>query len=171
MPAIENLSDLVNADEIRALLGANTVEFTDETLALPIYLRTVKARVNQLNSKLWPYYVAIPDSGSTPDQDDFSDLFLTYCGWQTAAIVAISLPQFSPREITDSKGGFTRQTDSAAEVVANINGQLSLLSQQLLDAIGQLDPDTPYAATTGYQIATFGANTPTGASSNDPVTG
>jgi hypothetical protein len=164
MPVISNLSDIVSPDEVRAMLGVAAKEFKDQTLQLPIYLRSIKIECDRADARLWGLYKGLPDSGLTDDQQNFSDLFCTFVGWSAAKLIAIALPQFSPQEVGNGQAVMHRNDDAATSVMADIRAQVASVVPLLVTAADVLDPVQPSNVKTAYAMGRFGA-------SGDPVTG
>lgn len=166
MPRVVNpLSKLVSADEIRALLGVNEKELKSTLIDLPIYLRTVKAAANKLDPRTWDTYANLPedDDSLSPVQSTFADAFLTFVAFKSASLVAVALPQFGVKSLTDGKGGFTRHADSTIDTLSNINEQLGEALSSLSTALSALLPAAPRALGGMIGVITLGAS--------DPVTG
>lgn len=155
------LSALVSADEVRALLGVSVKELRDETLALPLYWKTLKAEFNALSPTLLDDYDALPGSGLTKAQERFKDAVETFAGMSAAVLVAVALPQFSPRTISDGKAMMQRQLDSPAQTMLELRERLALARAELDSALKAL---TSTAAT--VFVFPFRASSP----ASDPVT-
>lgn len=167
MAAVTKLTDLVKADEVRALLGVSLKELPDIKIDLPVYLRSIKIAVGRLDPqhRFWGAFESLPGEGLSGDQQRFSDAFLAFVGWKAASLLAVSLPQFAPRSVTDGKAAFQRQPDAPMDVITNIESQLAQAAGDLTEAGAVFLPAEPVVvtATSIFQRATFGAT--------DPITG
>lgn len=160
------LSKLATPEEIRALLGVSDEELKDSQLDLPVFLRGVKASVNRIDPRIWSTYAALPESPLTDtDEEQFADAFQSYATMRAAQLLAISLPNYGVRSLTDGKAAFTRQTDSVTPTLENLRLEVDQAASELADAAGRLLPVIPAARVSMGLIgrATLGAN--------DPVTG
>jgi hypothetical protein len=165
--AVANLTDLVTADEIRAMLGVEVKELPDSKIDLPVYLRSVKLAVGRLDTqrRYWDAFEALPGSGMSDVQQRFSDAFLTFAGWKAASLLAVSLPQFSPRSITDGKASFQRQPNSPMDTYENVNTQLGSAEFDLVAAAADLLPPADIVVTTDGLMARVSLG------AADPITG
>lgn len=158
------LSDFFSPEEVRAVLGVSDEEFEDGTLDLDLYPRHLEIELAQIGQNLATAF-ATASVAPSPTVADLQLVALTkqfalYC---VAALVAESMPNFSPRNISDGKGGFIRHSDSYKEVLARIGSRLQQAGERL---------KTAYTAYVGASAAavlpTFMAvSTP----AYDPVTG
>lgn len=167
MAVVSKLTDVVSAEEIRALLGVTAKELSDERVDLPIYLKIVKSSVGALDTerRIWATYEALPDSGLTDEQTRFQDAFRTYVAVRAAMAISISLPGMGFRSLTDGKASVTRESNSAELIIGNLQLALEEAAQELVNAAAALLPSLPVTATVGLF---FGTATPGG---TDPVTG
>lgn len=167
MAAVENLTDLVEADEIRAMLGVDEKELSDSKIDLPVYLRSVKIAVGRLDPqrRFWSTYEALPANGLTDVQQRFSDAFLAFVGWKAASSFAVSLPQSSPRSITDGKASFQRQPNSSMDTYDNILAQLGSAADDLIAAAVELLPPPEVV------VSTLGLMARASLGASDPITG
>lgn len=159
-----SLSDFFSPEEVRAVLGVATEELEDGTLDLEMYPRHLEIELAQIGQNLATDFAAASVAAS-PTAADLQLIALTkqfslYC---VAALVAESMPNFSPRNISDGKGGFIRHSDSYKEVLARVGNRLQQASERLKTAY------TAYVGSSATVVLpTFLAvSTP----SYDPVTG
>jgi len=158
------LSDFFAPEEVRAVLGVSDLEFEDDVLDLELYPRHLEIELAQIGQNLAADFVTA-SAAPSPTATDLQLVALTkqfslYC---IAALVAESMPNFSPRNISDGKGGFIRHSDSYKEVLARVGNRLQQAGERL---------KTAYTAYVGSSAAvvlpTFMAVSTPG---YDPVTG
>lgn len=156
------LSQLVTADELRALLGVTAKELKDATLDLPIYWKQVKVELNAISASLLTTYDALPGDGLSDAQVRFKEAVETFAGLSAGLMLAASLPQFSPRTISDGKAMMQRQLDAPDKVLENLQRMYSTASAEV---------DAAYRAIASVEARTFafpfGVSSPT----TDVVTG
>ena len=160
--ATTSLSQLVTAEELRALLGVSSKELKDATIDLPIYWKQVKVELNAISSSLLTTYDGLPDSGLSDAQQRLKDAVETFAGLSAAVMLAASLPQFSPRTISDGKATMQRQLDAPDKTLENLQRLYSVAHDEVDAAYRDVAGATPTTFT-----FPFGVSTPT----TDPVTG
>lgn len=158
--ATTSLSQLVSADELRALLGVTVKELKDATLELPIYWKQTKAELSAISSTLLADYDALVAPLSDPQQR-FKEAVETYAALSASMMLAASLPQFSPRTISDGKATMQRQLDAPDKVLENLQRMFSNAASELDAAYRALNSTVARAF-----VFPFGTSSPT-----DPVTG
>ena len=164
MPAVSSITDLVSADEIRALLGVNAKELKSATIQLTVYFRNLQVTTDRLDNRLWALYESLPDPVVDEDEIVFERAFLHYAAYQSAKIIGASLHQFSPKMITDGKAAIQRNLNSQSDVMGNIETALGEAILALTSAAAELLPVQEAAAVSPLiSRVTFGAS--------DPVTG
>ena len=160
--ATTSLSQLVTVEELRALLGVNQKELKDVTIDLPIYWKQVKVELNAISSTLLSTYDALPGTGLTDKEQRLKDSVETFAGLSAAILLAASLPQFSPRTISDGKATMQRQLDAPDKTLENLQRLYSIAH----DEVDAAYRDVASVAQAAFTFP-FGVSTP----STDPVTG
>lgn len=162
------LTDFTSFDDIRAALGVSTDELEDATLSLSLYELNLVSELDDVGVDLIEDFMtlqAIDPSTWTSVQkrfDQFTRLFTTYA---VAKQLTVSLPLFSPKEISDGKASVTRfALDPYRETIKMIREQYGAFKQKL---------ESAYAASqsTAYVDATPRVYFLGVASGSDPVTG
>ncbi len=126
------LSDFFTADEVRAVLGVSQEELEDTTLDLDMYARHLEIELSQIgNNLLTDFQTAVANPAPTTFDTQlvaYTKQFSLYC---ISALVAESSPNFSPRNISDGKGGFIRHMDSYKDVLARVSDRLKQATERL----------------------------------------
>lgn len=161
------LVDFTSYDDIRGALGVSADELEDTTLSLPLYEFDLTAVLEEVSLTLITAFRALPS-----DPDTWSDvqkrfnastrLFATYA---VAKHLTISLPLFSPKEISDGKAHTTRYAvDPYKKTIEGVLGGFETNRARLVAA---------YAALTTTQTNSAPARTwlSAVAPASDPVTG
>jgi hypothetical protein len=163
-----SLTDFTSYDDIRAALGVSAEEIEDATLSLPLYELNLVSELEEVNLDLISNYMdlqGIDASTLTAEQqrfDRYAQLFATYA---VAKNLTVSLPLFSPKEVTDGKAGFSRySTDPYKVTIARVIAECDKFRTKLEKAYGDLTS----VATVDVPIRTFMfVASPT----SDPITG
>lgn len=134
------LTDYVPAyEEIRALLGVSDEELADGTLGLRVFLRSLEEGLNEIDDSLtkpagsllaqFKTVAKIANETRTATQQRFFEAVQTYATYHVAADLTVTLPQFSPKTISDGKAMVQRHADSPYKVT--IDGVLAGKSRAL----------------------------------------
>lgn len=152
-------------DSVRAVLGASTKELPDTTLETPIFALRLAQDCTSISADLLSDY-AVARSLSTTAAINFVRAFDIFAVFSMAKACLASLPQFSPKSVTDGKAGFSRYSDSPYKAVQDkIGSEYELYRENLLSAYGGYGGGTSAASDT---VATlFVATSP----NYDPITG
>lgn len=157
------LTDLTSAVEQRALLGVSDKELLDATVSLPVYWKAVKAELNTVSATLLATYEALPANGLTDAQLRFQEAVELFAALSAALMIAVSLPQFSARTVSDGKAMMQRQLDAPAQTLENLRQRHGVAREELSLALKALSATSRTAFTLPIGIATLGAT--------DPITG
>lgn len=159
-----SLSDFFTPDEVRAALGVSNLELEDATLDLDMYPRHLEIELLQYGQNIISdFHTAGSLPAPTAADQLFTSLVKQFSLYSVAVLVAESSPNFSPRNITDGKGGFIRHSDSYKEVLARVTARMQQAGDRLATAY-----KTYLGSTKTVVVPTlFEAVTP----SFDPVTG
>lgn len=158
------LSDFFTADEVRAVLGVAPEELEDATLDLDMYARHLEIELSQVGTNLLTDFQTAVLNPAPAALDvqlvAYTKQFALYC---IAALVAESSPNFSPRNISDGKGGFIRHADSYKDVLARVADRLRQATERLKTLYSAI-----LGGTSPQKLPTFiGVSTP----AYDPITG
>ena len=141
-----------DTDQIRAVLGVDTDDLSDEALVA----RRLASELN-LDLLAWlPTHADIIFTG-TPEQQDALGLYATY---YCAAIIAISLKMAAPQTVSDGKNQMNRFSEASdwEKLQNSLNSRVGFYKKYLLDTLGTTSQST---------FKPFSLVTP----SYDPVTG
>jgi hypothetical protein len=162
------LTDFTSYDDIRAALGVSPDEITDATLSLPLYELSLTSELDDVGSNLIADYMVIQDTGlstwtsAQKKFDQFTRLFATYA---VARQLTVSLPLFSPKEITDGKASMGRfSLDPYKETIKMIKEQYNTFRTKLEKAYA----DSQSTELTATVLRPYFVPV---ASNSDPVTG
>lgn len=108
------LSDYTSCDQIRAVLGVEAKELSDETLALPIYENGLLQDLDEIDIGLNAEILAVSsmEEGRSEAQVRLlrnAELFAPHC---VAFHLTTSLPMFAPKNIGDGKATLARFSDA-----------------------------------------------------------
>lgn len=163
------LTDYAQYDEIRAALGVNDVELRDAVLELPVYEMGLVRELNKISTSLPAAFSAVKETAESERSDvqtrlyDAVRLFSVYA---SAKQVAVSLPSFLPKGVTDGKAAIDRFSGTPYEdTIASIDQMFGALRAELADAYAAYaDEDAPGAISPPTTFVAVPRNT-------DPVTG
>lgn len=152
--------------EIRAILGTNDNELKDATLALPLYERVLKVELREIKETLPEDFETLAANPSrTADETRVYELTQVLSAYLVARELLVSLPKFSPTQITDGKAEIQREESLFEKTKELIEYSVDRITNKLLIALNKLDPTVDVATITlptvfsGVGLAT------------DPVTG
>lgn len=161
------LLDFCAYADIRAVLGVEDDELTNDTLALELYLSSLKLEFNETSAGALAQYTtvaALAETARTADQQAFYEGCRLFAMYATANRLASSLPLFAPKDITDGKSATGRFADSPyREAIQETKSQYERLRLKLPGLLAAL------SATTAQPVARvyFSGSAP----SSDPVLG
>lgn len=171
------LDYVASYDDIRALLGVSDDEIDNATLGLILFARSLDEGFNDLDDSLGQpagtlasYYsgiASVAEASRTAAQKRFFANVQTYAAFHVAGDLVDTLPQFSPKTISDGKAMVQRHADGPYKIT--IDGvrlgkarALSRLSRAFQTILGQAT-----TGGTGSVIVGLVISSPT----SDPVTG
>lgn len=161
-----NLLDYTTYEDIRAALGVNDAELTDETLGLALYSSNLAVELDDIGPTLADVYDEVrilPEDGRTKAQQRLIDVTRVFATYAVARQCAGSLPMFGPKSISDSKTEVSRFTnDPYKATIKSVGESWSLYRTRVgaaLTALASVSPDRP-------RLKVFGVSK----SSIDPVT-
>lgn len=163
------LTDFTGLDDIRAALGVSVDEISDATLSLPLYVNNLVASLLQVDPGIITLFNtkrAIPEGNRTADEYMFVIIFPVYCTYIVAQQLTVSLPLFSPKEITDGQAGFTRYSqDPYKETKKGIAQMLDGYYNQVTAVLALLTSTTAqeYKPPTVMRVSTIGYDPVVGA--------
>lgn len=161
------LVDFTSYDDIRAALGVSSDELEDATLSLPLYEFNLTAAFEDVSLTLADSFAALPvDPGTwAAEQKRFNQAVRMFATYAVAKHLTISLPLFSPKEISDGKAHTTRYAvDPYKATILGVLEQFETTKTRLIAALAALSATTATtAATRTWSLAV--------APGRDPVTG
>lgn len=149
------LTAYTNPSEIRAVLGVNSSELTDQTLAARSYYTMATLGLEDVHlgiPDLFSTISALPSSSRTAQQARFFDLVSLYAPYLIAKQLLVSLPMFAVLEVADGRASFTRQKDAYLATAAGVDGMLQALKLRLAAAYNTLNPGAGAVTTTSSFI-------------------
>ena len=163
------LTDYTSCDDVRAALGVSDDEIDDATLSLPLYEFNLTIELADLGASLKADILAakaIVTAGSAPETTEaFYQAAFLFCTYAVAHQATVSLPMFSPQEITDGQAAVSRyRQDPYKATIAKVDGQYSRFKSVLISTYGTYKATGSNAPT----VRTFIAGIPP---SYDPITG
>lgn len=160
------LTTYCHYNEIRAILGTNVDELKDVTLALPLYERVLKVELREIKETLPEYFETLAaNSSRTADETRVYELTQVLSAYIVAKELLVSLPKFSPKQITDGKAEIQREDSLFDKTKELIEYSVDRIKSKLVNALNVVDPTV---AVSTIKLPTI--FTSTGLAS-DPVTG
>lgn len=149
---------------VRALLGVAVKELPDDILAEDIYKDMLSLEMAEVSDSVIDDYLTAV-SETTAAAKAFASAFNIFAAYAMASFCLAGMPQFSPKSITDGKGGFSRYAESPfKETVAKITSGLAQYKRRLQEKYGDYSGT---AAETQAPATLFAAST----LDTDPITG
>lgn len=111
------LPDYASFDSVRAALGVSDKEIPDSALNLDIYSLFVQEELDGISSTLRTEFEAIAPPGSNDEEKAKYDAVRVFSAYAIAYKVTDSLPNASPKTITEGKASLSRHADSPYKLV------------------------------------------------------
>lgn len=143
--------DYASYDSIRSLLGVNSTELKDDTVALEVYANGLLMDFEAISFKLVPKYAeveAIEEASRTAEQRRFYMTARSFAAYSIAKQLCTSLPLFAPKEISDSKtlvGRFA--ANPYKDTIENVEEQFDIIRLRLVAAFNVLDTTSAVVVT------------------------
>lgn len=158
------LSVWTSASEVRAALGVESDELTDETLALPIYEQALLAELEDVHDDIPEDFETLrATTVLTSAQQRFVSAVHVFATYSVASHLTVSLPLFAPRSVEDGKSRIERFTDPYRKTIEGVSAQRERWRDRLRAAHESL---TQSAAETTARTLFSAA-----AAATDPITG
>lgn len=136
-------------DDVRAVLGVDDEELTDEQLALAVYSLQLSQGIDDVYENLPDLYKTLMEK---KEQDPESLTRLekkilgttqVYATYLLGSIIAPTLPIFAPKKISDGKALTERISDPYKNIKAQLDAQLGDLLGTLEDLLGEYGENIP----------------------------
>lgn len=111
------LPDYASFDSVRAALGVSNKEIPDTALDLDIYALFVQEELDEISDTLRTEFEAIVPPGADADEIAKYDAVRVFSSYAIAYKVTDSLPNASPKTITEGKASLSRHSDSPYKLV------------------------------------------------------
>lgn len=161
------LLDYTTYADIRATLGVNEVELTDETLGLALYSSNLSVELDDAGTTLSDSYTtvaAIDALTRTKKQQRLYDVTRLFATYTVAKQCCGSLPMFGPKSISDAKTEVSRFTnDPYKETVKTVIKEWEKYRQRAQAALADMSSLT--ASLTPRTVMLVSSPT------SDPITG
>lgn len=129
------ISDYTSFEDVRAALGVSSDELDDTTLSLPLYEYSLKARLREIDTTVTTVYATLVDvtlTSLTDSQKNLKEAVYLFSTYAVALQLTVSLPLFSPKEISDGKSMQSRYTQDPYEVtIKMVTGQYEKFKKNL----------------------------------------
>lgn len=115
------LTDYTTYNEVRAVLGVDLDELSDNTLALEVYLRSLELELQGIAAALPADFATVKvvaEASRTASQQAFYAAVKLFAPYAVAVQLSSGLSLFAPKTVTDGKAVVTR--DSSAPYKAAI---------------------------------------------------
>ena len=159
------LLDYTSPEDIRAVLGVDDIELSDDTLALSIYEMQVRLDLEDISDSLSDDYLAaaaLPSDTRSALEQKLVELTQLFSAYSVSKNLLTSLKMFGPKRITDGRAEVER-FDPMAEIKLGILSNYSVIRDKLIAVYASLGNTTPSAVTRVF-VNTAGLSV-------DPVTG
>ena len=160
------ITDLTTYDDIRAALGVAKSELKDNTVSLAVYRNNLQIELDKVGSGLLAAFEGLSDDDSlwTEPERTFANLVQLFSTYAVAKHLTVSLPLFSPKEISDGKSHITRYAvDPYKATVEGIHTLYETYRSALVEAFKALTSSSSTSV-----VRTFMS---VAAAASDPVTG
>jgi hypothetical protein len=161
------LLDYTTFDDIRATLGVNDVELTDETLGLALYSSNLAVELDDVSPDLSDRYIEVrdlPEGTRTKKQQRLFDVTRLFAAYTVGKQCCGSLPMFGPKTIGDSKTEVSRFTnDPYKETIKTVAKEWERHRQRTQTALADLQS----TARVSVAVPAMLVSSPT----SDPITG
>ena len=161
------LTEFGTYNDYRAVLGVDSDELEDTTLALELYSSFLEMELAEVSEDVPAEYVtvkAIAELSRTTEQAVFYAATRLFALYAVANQLGTSLPLFSPKDITDGKASISRYADSPyRDTLKNVTKNYDRLKNKLAAAYSTLSSSSNTVPVRNY----FAVSSPT----YDPVVG
>ena len=157
--------DFTTCDEVRAVLGVSAEELDDDVIGLPLYDRLLRQHFREVGTSAYATILSLTSSASlTEAEESLIDLAGVFATYALACELAKSMPNFSPRLISDGKANINRHDQAFRLVIAAVKNSLEDCRRKLSEAF------TAYQGAAASPVLTYGGFVSVGLAS-DPVVG
>lgn len=128
------LTSYTSYSEVRAVLGLSTKDLADETLALPIYERTLLMEMADVAADLKAQYLnisGIAEGSRSAVQQNFYEVVQVYSAYNVSRQLLTSLPYFALQRVTDGRAEGEREADAFKDIKDSVNATFSILATRL----------------------------------------
>ena len=127
-----------SCNDVRALLGVENDEITDETLTLEVYSSNLSSELDSIDVQLASKYQdvkLITASSRTAAETRFFNTCRLFAAYAVAKQACTSLPMFGPKEISDIKTTVARFSDSPyKETIKAVKANFDVYRTRLVEA-------------------------------------
>lgn len=137
------VTDLTSYAEIRAVIGVDSTELTDTTLALPLYAIKLQKSLRDFQDAdgktLQTYYEEIDPASMTEAQENLYYSVRQYATYVVALAACSGLSMFALKSDSDGKASQSRFSSEATfkDVVAAISMNITALTSSLNEMLGE----------------------------------
>lgn len=162
------LIDYTSFDDVRAALGVSEDELEDTTLSLDLYEFGLNEDLDDISTSLRSSFATVSqkaESERSVNEIRFFESVKMFATYSVARHLTVSLPLFSPKEITDGKAAAVRYAqDPYKKVIENIEARFERGRNRVAEALAALN-----STSTSSRVPRifFAKATP----ATDPVTG
>lgn len=148
------LTDYTTYDEIRASLGVSSDEIEDTTLGLAMYSDYLDLELDDIDSDIASQFTtvkAIAEGSRTAAEARFYKATTLFAVYAVARQLTVSLPLFSPKDISDGKATLGRYADSPyRETIKRVKDEYEKFRVRLKDTFDALNATTTTPVTRSY---------------------
>jgi hypothetical protein len=161
------LLDYTTYADVRAALGVNDVELTDDTLGLDLYSSNLNVELDDVDTTLADKFAevnGVPAEQRTKAQQRLFDTTRTFATYVVAKQCCGSIAMFGPKSVSDSKAEVSRFTnDPYKDTAKNVTKLWETYRLRVTNALASLQSST----TSRTALGVFLVSSPT----VDEVTG
>lgn len=162
-----SLLDYTTYEDIRATLGVNDIELTDDKLDLTLYSSNLGVELDDLSTDLSEKYDevrVIAEGSRTKKQQRLYDVTRLFATYTVAKQCCVSLPMFGPKTVNDSKTEVSRfSNDPYKETIKTVIKEWEKYRQRTQTALEDLASSVSVAAVRTVMLISSPIS--------DPVTG
>ena len=157
------LNDYTSYSDIRAALGVDEDDISDETLGLPIYDDLLTQDLEDVDLTVVDTYTTTTAiSSPTAAETRFLRACKLFATFSVARQLTSSLPLFAAKQMTDGKAQIQRFDNPYQETIKKVNEQYGLARSRLVTTLLAIGTTADTVVKTYFGVAS---------PSTDPVTG
>lgn len=139
------LTPFTTSSEVRAVLGVEDDEITDDVLALKVYENSLKVDIQGVRDGALQTItdtLAKDEEVRTGQEKNLASVVNLFATYSVAKQLTSSLPMFGPRSLSDGKATMSRFSDGPfRDTIEAILGQYARFRKMLIEALEDMDDE------------------------------